>query len=52
MRKYLIARAFNKKTNPSNIRIELTNKDLIKGPRMWGFTYGTSDYILVSARKK
>lgn len=50
-RKYFMKRIFNKSLNPNSFEIKVTEKDLVTGPKLWGFDFGTTDYLLVSARK-
>jgi microcystin synthetase protein McyJ len=54
MRKYLLSRAFDRKSNPFSVVINLDEKDYVsgKGPKMWGNSFGTSDYIVACGEKK
>lgn len=53
MRKYLLKRAFNKKLNMNDIVIEVTQDEIAsgRGPKLWGWAYGTSDYMIYRASK-
>lgn len=50
-RKYFMKRIFNKSLNSRKMEIDVMERDLKRGPKLWGMDFGTSDYLLVSAVK-
>ncbi|NVO08911.1 MAG: methyltransferase domain-containing protein [Bacteroidales bacterium] len=49
--KYIMKRVSNKSLGPKDLEVIISEKDLKKGPKIWGFDFGTSDYLLIRAVK-
>ncbi len=53
MRKYFWTRALKRKAKMEDIKITVTQEELKsnKGPKLWGWAFGTSDYVIFTAEK-
>jgi microcystin synthetase protein McyJ len=52
-RKYFLQRIFNPKHGVKDTLIQISAKDVRQGngPRFWGWAFGTSDYVIITADK-